>query len=81
MSKKIQERRSRPRDTISAEAPREHLITMILGTYHEMPGLRLHLAEAVRLFGLCTTTCRIVLDALVRDGTLRRTSEGHYVSA
>ena len=54
---------------------------MILGTYRGMPGLRLHVAEAARLFGLRTMTCRIVLDALVHDGTLRRTDEGHYVSA
>lgn len=54
---------------------------MIVGTYREMPGLRLHIAEAARLFGLRTTTCRIVLDALVHEGTLRRTTDGHYVSA
>jgi hypothetical protein len=75
------DRRLRARDTISAEAPRDHLVAMIVGTYREMPGLCLKIAEAARLFGLRTTTCRIVLDALVHDGTLRRTNEGHYVSA
>jgi predicted transcriptional regulator of viral defense system len=75
------ERRSRQRDTISAEASRHHLISMIVGTYHEMPGLHLHVAEAARLFGLRPTTCRVVLDALVEDGELRRTAEGKYVSA
>jgi hypothetical protein len=80
MTTNIKERRSRPRDTISAEAPRDHLISMIIGTYREMPGLRLHVAEAARLFGLRTTTCRVVLDALVDDGTLRCTDEGLYVS-
>jgi DNA-binding IclR family transcriptional regulator len=54
---------------------------MILGTYREMPGLRLHMADAARLFGLRMTTCRVVLDALVHDGALRRTTEGHYVIA
>jgi DNA-binding IclR family transcriptional regulator len=54
---------------------------MIVGTYREMPGLRLKIAEAARLFGLRTTTCRIVLEALVDEGALRRTDEGHYVSA
>lgn len=77
----IQERRSRRRDTISAEASREHLVSMILGTFYEMPGMRLHLEEAVRLFGLRATTCKVVLDALVHDGALRRTDEGQYVSA
>lgn len=81
MVTKIKERRSRPRDTVSAEAPRDHLVSMILGTYREMPGLRLLLEEAARLFGLRTTTCEIVLNALVHDGSLRRTSEGHYIIA
>jgi len=81
MATNVQERRSRPRDTISAEAPREQLVSMIRGTYREMPGLRLDVAEAARLFGLRTTTCRIVLDALVQAGSLRRTDEGHYVNA
>ena len=54
---------------------------MIRGTYREMPGLRLDIAEAARLFGLRATTCRVVLDALVQDGSLRRTEEGQYVNA
>jgi hypothetical protein len=53
---------------------------MILGTYREMPGLRLAVAEAARLFGLRATTCRVVLDALVHEGTLRRTRDSLYVS-
>jgi hypothetical protein len=53
---------------------------MVLGTYREMPGLRLLVDEAARLFGLRSRTCEVVLDALVRDGALRRTTEGHYVS-
>jgi hypothetical protein len=81
MATNTKERRSRPRDTISAEAPRDHLVSMIVGTYREMPGLRLQIAEAARLFGLRVNTCRIVMDALVHDGTLRRTNEGRYVSA
>jgi hypothetical protein len=73
------ERRLRRRDAVSAEAPREQLVTIILGTYREMPGLRLLLPEAARLFGLRTVTCAIVLNDLVREGALRRTPEGHYV--
>jgi DNA-binding IclR family transcriptional regulator len=78
---KTQERRLRTRDAVSAEGPREQLVSMILGTYREMPGLRLQLAEAARLFGLRTTTCKIVLDDLVREGALCRTDEGQYVPA
>jgi len=46
-----------------------------------MPGLRLDVAEAARLFGLRATTCKVVLNALVHEGTLRRTDDGQYVSA
>jgi len=81
MPTNIQERRARRRDTLSAEAPREHLVSMILGTYREMPGLRLDVAEAARLFGLRATTCKVVLNALVHEGTLRRTDDGQYVIA
>src|SRR4051812_37004715 len=52
MTTNAKDRRSRPRDTISADPPRDPLVSMIRGTYHEMPGLRLQIAEAARLFGL-----------------------------
>jgi hypothetical protein len=80
MDTRTPDRRARRRDTVSAEAPREQLVFMILGTYREMPGLRLLVDEAARLFGLRARTCQVILDALVRDGALRRTDEGHYVA-
>jgi hypothetical protein len=51
---------------------------MIVGAYQEMPGLSLLLPQAARLFGVRTRTCQVVLDDLVSDGRLRRTSDGQY---
>lgn len=45
------ERRRSLRDGVHAEPDRGHLVALILGTYAEMPGLSLHLNQAVRLFG------------------------------
>jgi hypothetical protein len=46
-----------------------------------MPGLSLHLNQAARLFGLRGTTCQIVLEDLVRRGSLRRGEDGQYRTA
>jgi hypothetical protein len=42
----------------------------VRGEYREMPGLRLTLAQAARLFNLEAKQCGRVLDRLVTDGTL-----------
>ena len=73
------ERRERPRGTVNGEPPRRQLETMILGTYSEMPGLSLHLPQAARLFGLRHETCRVVLEDLVRRGSLRRAEDGQFM--
>jgi hypothetical protein len=72
------ERRRRTRGSDDEQADRGHLVSMILGTYREMPGLSLHLNQAARLFGLHTPTCEIVLEDLVRAGRLRRRLDGQY---
>jgi predicted transcriptional regulator of viral defense system len=54
---------------------------MIVGSYREMPGLSLHLHQAVRLFGVHTNACRVVLDELVRRGRLRKLADGQYAGA
>jgi DNA-binding IclR family transcriptional regulator len=56
------------------------LINLILGSYSEMPGLSLHLYQAVRLFGVSEATCRRVMDGLVRQGLLRQSDDGQYRS-
>jgi hypothetical protein len=53
---------------------------MVLGMYEEMPGLSLHLHQAVRLFGLSPVTCRLVLDELVSRGRLHRKDDGQYLA-
>jgi len=41
--------------------------------------LTLRLEQAARLFGLRTRTCEIVLEDLVRQGRLRRGTDGQYL--
>ena len=62
----------------TGEPERPELISTILGTYSEMPGLMLRLEQAAKLFGLRSRTCEVVLDSLVRRGRLRRTADGQY---
>jgi CheY-like chemotaxis protein len=73
------ERRLRPRNGGAGELPRPNLETMVVGTYREMPGLSLDLAQAARLFGLRVRTCEVLLDDLVRCGRLRRSMNGRYL--
>ena len=48
----------------------EDLCERVRGEYREMPGLRLTLAQASRLFNMEATHCSAVLQALVRRGVL-----------
>jgi len=64
----------------SAGSPhRTDLVTMIVGTYREMPGLSLSFYQAARLFGLPLETTHIVLRDLVHGGLLERNASGQYV--
>jgi hypothetical protein len=67
--------------TISVQPqPLEDLLRRIQGEYIEMPGLRLTIAQAQRLWGLDRAECDAVVGALVdakflirnRDGTFAR---------
>ena len=55
----------------SCEPSRADLVSMILGSYREMPGLCLRVEQAARLFGVSVGTCNVVLPELVRQGRLR----------
>ena len=77
-SRQVPDRRQQVRGTSQAEPSRPHLVSMIVGAYREMPGLSLLLPQAARLFGVRPVTCQVVLDDLVSDGQLRRTSDGQY---
>ena len=74
------ERRHNERGTPSTEPSRTELVSMILGTFREMPGLSLHMNQAARLFGLRRGTCEVILEDLVAQGKLRRASDGQFVS-
>jgi hypothetical protein len=52
---------------------------MIRAEYHEMPGLKLTAAQASRFWNLGPMESAILLDALVAQGVLLRTRDGHYV--
>ena len=57
---------------------REALVERLTGEFHEMPCLRLTLAQAQRLFGLRADVCQRVLSSLVADGTLTRDTDHRY---
>ena len=69
--------------TLSLDEPddpaRNKLIDRARGEFAEMPGLRLNLRQAQRLWGLDATSCEDVLDALVDEGVLTRTRDYAYV--
>jgi len=48
----------------------------VLSEFEEMPGMRLSLPQASRLFGLSEDSCRAVLDLLVDAAYLRQTPCG-----
>ena len=53
----------------------------IRGEFREMPGLKLTIAQAARLWQLDPASSREFLDALVMDGMLRRKGDGVYLVA
>ena len=73
------DRRRQERGTRGSEPTRPQLVSMILGTFREMPGLCLHMNQAARLFGVGQATCAVVLEDLVAQGKLRRGADGQYV--
>jgi hypothetical protein len=54
-------------------------VSVILGSYYEMPGLSLTLEQAARLFALPPRLCEMVLRDLVAGRRLRRSVTGQYV--
>lgn len=57
------------------------LVNRVRAEFNEMPGLRLTLPQAQRLWGVEPGTCRTIVDTLVRDSFLRKTSSGTIVRA
>lgn len=50
----------------------------IVAEYREMPGLRLTVPQAARLWAMDRRRCQCTLDALVAQGLLARTTGGEY---
>ena len=51
----------------------------IRGEYMEMPGLKLTVPQAARLWHLDQPSIEQLLNVLVADGVLRRTARGAYL--
>jgi hypothetical protein len=64
---------------VSDVRPPSDLLHRIRGEFVEMPGLRLTLAQAQRLWGLDRTLCESLLHALVQASFLRETREGAFM--
>ncbi len=54
----------------------EHVVRRVREEFREMPGLRLTLAQAKKLWGLEHEVCRTVIDRLVAAEFLRWTPAG-----
>jgi DNA-binding IclR family transcriptional regulator len=54
-------------------------VRRVSAEFLEMPGLRLTIPQACRLFSLPSTECQSLLATLVDRGFLIRTREGHYI--
>jgi hypothetical protein len=57
------------------------LVTRVRGEYREMPGMRLTLDQAMRLWMLDRNTCSSVLDSLVAAHFLQQDGKGQYAKA
>ena len=58
----------------------EPLATRVRGEYAEMPGLRLTVAQACRLWQMDAVLCEAVLQTLVTEGFLVRTRDNAFVA-
>jgi hypothetical protein len=54
----------------------QRLVERVRSEFLEMPGLRLTMPQAARLWGLDLPSCEAVVDALVRREFLQRTASG-----
>ena len=61
------------------QQPLDDVLRRVQGEYLEMPGLRLTLPQAQRLWGLDRTACDTLLTALVDANFLFRTRDGAFV--
>ena len=57
----------------------EQLVTRIRAEYIELPGLRLTLSQASRLFGIDRAACEHVLTELVSHRFLKTMGDGSFI--
>ena len=57
------------------------MLQRIRGEFREMPGLKLTIGQAARLWHLDPASSRVFLDALVIEGILKRKADGVYLVA
>jgi hypothetical protein len=63
------------------DTTRSKWLELIRAEYTEIPGLNLTKAQIQRFWGLDPLTCDELIDALMADGFLKRTSAHLYVRA
>ena len=57
------------------------LVDRVRGEFNEMPGLKLTMEQAAKLWGMDVIACRQIIDALVESSFLRWTPTGRIVRA
>jgi hypothetical protein len=60
-------------------AEEDTLLTRVRAEYNELPGLRLTLWQAQRLYGITSNEALRTLDSLVKTGFLRLARDGAYM--
>ena len=58
----------------------DSLVARVRGEYGEMPGLRLTVSQACRLWHLDASTCQMLFEQLVREGFLCKTEKSAYIA-
>jgi len=59
----------------------DRLVARVRGEYCEMPGLRLTVTQACRLWQIDACTCEVLLEQLVHEDFLCKTEKGAYAAA
>ncbi len=66
---------------LTGDTTKSEWLELIRAEYTEIPGLTLSKAEIRRFWGLDPFTCDALIDALIADGFLKRTSGHLYARA
>jgi hypothetical protein len=64
---------------MAATSDFQTLIVRVQNEFLEMPGLRLNVSQAMRLWGLERDECQRLLDALVSASFLQQTRRGEFI--